>query len=561
MKKLLLALTATTALTAPAMAEQLALEKDVLTFGFIKLTDMAPLAVAYEQGYFDDEGLFVTLEAQANWKVLLDGVISGTLDGAHMLAGQPLAATIGFGTEAYIITPFSMDLNGNGITVSKEIWEQMKPNIPEVDGKPQHPISAAALAPVVEKYKSEGKPFNMGMVFPVSTHNYELRYWLAAGGLHPGFYSPEDISGQIGADVLLSVTPPPQMPATLEAGTIYGYCVGEPWNQQAVFKGTPSGKGRMLPLHYRPPASATSPKRPFRLNTGRLRDQWHTMTRTAKSPRLAAHLPEPFLEIHPDDAARLGLAPAALVEVASDHGRSILRARITDAVRQGEVFAPMHWTGETAPSARIDALVAPHTDPVSGQPESKAAAVSVAPFAANWYGFAVSARAPKLSADYWALARTDRGYRAELAGREAPADWEARAREIFDLPGADAQLFADPARGIHRIALFEGGALASALFVSREPAALMRDYLATLPGEAAPGVLSARAPADRPDPGPVICSCFGVGINTIVAAIEAQGLTTVDEIGTALQAGTNCGSCRAELFGILQAQVVKQAAE
>ena len=230
MKKLLLALTATTALTAPAMAEQLALEKDVLTFGFIKLTDMAPLAVAYEQGFFDDEGLFVTLEAQANWKVLLDGVISGTLDGAHMLAGQPLAATIGFGTEAYIITPFSMDLNGNGITVSNEIWEQMKPNIPEVDGKPQHPISAAALAPVVEKYKSEGKPFNMGMVFPVSTHNYELRYWLAAGGLHPGFYSPEDISGQIGADVLLSVTPPPQMPATLEAGTIYGYCVGEPWN-------------------------------------------------------------------------------------------------------------------------------------------------------------------------------------------------------------------------------------------------------------------------------------------------------------------------------------------
>ena len=242
MKKLLLALTTSTALTAPAtlpaMAEMLDLEKDVLTFGFIKLTDMAPLAVAYEQGYFDDEGLFVTLEAQANWKVLLDGVISGTLDGAHMLAGQPLAATIGFGTEAHIITPFSMDLNGNGITVSNEVWEEMKPNIPaDADGKPVHPISAAALAPVVERYKSEGKPFNMGMVFPVSTHNYELCYWLAAGGLHPGFYSPEDISGQIGADVLLSVTPPPKMPATLEAGTIYGYCVGEPWNQQAVFKG------------------------------------------------------------------------------------------------------------------------------------------------------------------------------------------------------------------------------------------------------------------------------------------------------------------------------------
>ncbi len=238
MKKFLLAALASTALASPSFAQMLDLEKDELTFGFIKLTDMAPLAVAYEQGYFDDEGLFVTLEAQANWKVLLDGVIDGQLDGAHMLAGQPLAATIGYGTEAHIITPFSMDLNGNGITVSNEVWEKMKPNIPTMDdGRPQHPISASALKPVIEEFAAEGKPFNMGMVFPVSTHNYELRYWLAAGGIQPGYYSPENISGQIGAEAFLSVTPPPQMPATLEAGTIYGYCVGEPWNQQAVFKG------------------------------------------------------------------------------------------------------------------------------------------------------------------------------------------------------------------------------------------------------------------------------------------------------------------------------------
>ena len=218
--------------------EMLDVEVDELTFGFIKLTDMAPLAVAYENGYFEDEGLYVTLEPQANWKVLLDGVITGQLDGAHMLAGQPLAATIGYGTEAHIVTPFSMDLNGNGITVSNAVWEQMKPNVPTMDdGRPVHPISAEALAPVVESYQADGKPFNMGMVFPVSTHNYELRYWLAAGGIHPGYYSPSDTSGQIDADVLLSVTPPPQMPATLEAGTILGYCVGEPWNQAAVQKG------------------------------------------------------------------------------------------------------------------------------------------------------------------------------------------------------------------------------------------------------------------------------------------------------------------------------------
>ncbi|WP_206696957.1 CmpA/NrtA family ABC transporter substrate-binding protein [Marinomonas algicola] len=215
-------------------------EKEDLTFGFIKLTDMAPLAIAYEKGYFEDEGLYVTLEAQANWKVLLDRVIDGQLDGAHMLAGQPLGATIGYGTEAHIVTAFSMDLNGNAITVSNDVWSKMKQNIPhDSDGKPVHPIRASSLKPVIDELKAEGKPFNMGMVFPVSTHNYELRYWLAAGGIHPGYYAPSkgDVSGQINADAFLSVTPPPQMPSTMEAGTIHGYCVGEPWNQQAVFKG------------------------------------------------------------------------------------------------------------------------------------------------------------------------------------------------------------------------------------------------------------------------------------------------------------------------------------
>ena len=139
-----LLLTATAAamiVTSTVSAEMLDVEKDELKFGFIKLTDMAPLAIAYEKGYFEDEGLFVTLEPQANWKVLLDRTITGELDGAHMLAGQPLAATIGFGTKAHIVTPFSMDLNGNGITVSNEIWEMMKPNIPDdaMTASPVHP--------------------------------------------------------------------------------------------------------------------------------------------------------------------------------------------------------------------------------------------------------------------------------------------------------------------------------------------------------------------------------------------------------------------------------------
>ena len=213
-------------------------EKPQLTFGFIKLTDMAPLAIAKEKGFFEEEGLFVSVEAQSNWKNVLDRVIDGQLDGSHMLAGQPIAAGAGFGRQAKLVTPFSMDLNGNGITVSNDVWSKMKANVPKgEDGTYKHPIKAEALKPVITEYKNAGKPFKMGMVFPVSTHNYEIRYWLAAAGIHPGLYTASNVQGQIDAEVLLSVTPPPQMPATLESGTIYGYCVGEPWNQQAVFKG------------------------------------------------------------------------------------------------------------------------------------------------------------------------------------------------------------------------------------------------------------------------------------------------------------------------------------
>ncbi len=233
------ALVAMTALSVAANVGAVAqLEKENLKFGFIKLTDMAPLAVAFEKGFFEDEGLYVQLEAQANWKVVMDRVVSGELDGSHMLAPAPLGASIGFGTQADIVTAFSMGFNGSAITVSNDIWKLMKPNVPMDAGKPIHPIKADALKPVVEKYKSEGKPFNMAMTFPVGSHNLKLRYWLAAGGIKPGFYAPpQDTSGQVDADALLSVTPPPQMPATLESGTILGYCVGEPWNQQAVIKG------------------------------------------------------------------------------------------------------------------------------------------------------------------------------------------------------------------------------------------------------------------------------------------------------------------------------------
>jgi nitrate/nitrite transport system substrate-binding protein len=222
-------------LLSTALAEP---EKTDLTLGFIKLTDCAPLVIAKEKGFFDEEGLNVSLEAQANWKVLLDRVISGELDGAHMLAGQPIAASVGIGTQANIITALSLDRNGNAITVSTDIWNRMKAASPQLSGpKPEHPISARALKPIVEEARDTGTPFQFGVVFPVSTHNYELRYWLAAGGIHPGFYTASDVNGNTDGDLIISVTPPPQMPATLVQGTIQGYCVGEPWNQAAVFRG------------------------------------------------------------------------------------------------------------------------------------------------------------------------------------------------------------------------------------------------------------------------------------------------------------------------------------
>lgn len=320
-------------------------------------------------------------------------------------------------------------------------------------------------------------------------------------------------------------------------------------------------KAKFLPVTWRPPVAAPTPNYPFRLNTGRLRDQWHTMTRTALSPRLSAHLAEPFLEVHPRDASSKGLASADLVSVKGATGEAILRVRITDSVKPGQVFAPMHWTGETAPSARIDALVPGATDPVSGQPESKAAVVSVSRYAAAWYGFAVSRDKMVLDSPYWALARTTQGYRAELAGVDTVDDWEERARQIFAAPRAVASSVIDEKRGSARVVLSEDGTLIGALFVSRQPVAIMRDHLAGLPGSPASDALAGRPAADVPSPGPMLCACFAVGINTIASAIEAQGLETVDDVGAALQAGTNCGSCRPEIAELLQSLRAKEAAE
>ncbi|MDF2142011.1 nitrate reductase [Paenirhodobacter sp. CAU 1674] len=326
---------------------------------------------------------------------------------------------------------------------------------------------------------------------------------------------------------------------------------------------TPDGKGRMLPVMPRPPVSQASAEYPFRLNTGRTRDQWHTMTRTAKSPRLNQHLGEPYLEIHPRDAAALGLEAADLVAVRSPQGKAILRVMISDTVRMGEVFAPMHWTGETAAAARIDALVRAETDPVSGQPESKASVVALERFAAGWFGFAVSGgMQPQPDAPYWTRVRTTTGWRMELAGAEQPDDWVAYARAMFDLPDAEVATVIDTARGSARIAFHQGGVLLAALFVGPTPVALSRTHIVARVGtENAPAVLAGRPGADAPDPGPTVCACLNVGLNQIRDAIESGRALSVQALGEALGAGTSCGSCRPELATLITRFRLPEAAQ
>ena len=317
------------------------------------------------------------------------------------------------------------------------------------------------------------------------------------------------------------------------------------------------GKAKFIPVSTRAPATGPCAEYPFLLNTGRLRAHWHTMTRTGLSAKLSSHSAEPFLEIHPQDALRLGLGYADLAQVRSKHGTAVLRVRVTDAVKTGQLFAPIHWTGETAPTGRVDAVVTDAVDPVSGQPESKATPVTVEKFQADWYGFAVSRLPMDFDSDYWALAKTGKGYRAEIAGLGSISDWISEARRLFGVDEGHCSSVIDERRGTARIALDVGGETVAALFVSRTPVAVMRDYVAGLPKD----ILLGRTPADVPDPGPTLCSCFGVGVNTILRAIEGEGLLTVEQVGKALDAGTNCGSCRPEIASLLMQSRVKEAAE
>ncbi|HEV7276068.1 MAG TPA: molybdopterin-dependent oxidoreductase [Devosiaceae bacterium] len=299
------------------------------------------------------------------------------------------------------------------------------------------------------------------------------------------------------------------------------------------------------------------------LNTGRVRDHWHTMTRTGKAARLSAHMAEPFAELHPDDAAALGVRCAMLVRLENRHGSAVVRALISDRQQRGSVFVPMHWTGQFASSGRVDALVRAQTDPQSGQPALKMAEVSVEPVTMGWYGFAVCRERPALGdTDYWALAEAGEGLRVELAWHRPPPDWNAWCRNAFAIPaGVELVSVYDRASGRYSLACFDHGRLSFALYLSPEPVLAARQWAASLlrePPARLTDVLAARPGSGRPDTGAIVCACLSVGINGIVEAVHA-GCDSVDAVGVATGAGTSCGSCRSEIRGIIASH--RQAAE
>ena len=325
---------------------------------------------------------------------------------------------------------------------------------------------------------------------------------------------------------------------------------------------TADGRARLVATPFRGLVGRKGERCDFVLNTGRIRDQWHTMTRTGVAARLSQHIAEPFAEIHPKDAERLGIEPASLVRVSNARGAVTLRALITDRQRQGSVFAPIHWTDQSSSNGRVDALVAPALDPISGQPESKGAYVEVKALQPAWFAFALTREKPaKIDAGYWALARSDNAWRMELAGFEAVENWDARARELFGLPPKDSFVISmqDARAGAWRCVAICDGAVAGVLLVARAPIEAARAWLCEMfadPAADPQALLAGRPGAQVKDPGQKICVCFNVGANAIRDAIDG-GCRDVASIGEATAAGTGCGSCRPEIGAILRSVEVE----
>jgi assimilatory nitrate reductase catalytic subunit len=325
---------------------------------------------------------------------------------------------------------------------------------------------------------------------------------------------------------------------------------------------TATGNAQLISTAYRLPANATTTAFPFTLNTSRLRDQWHTMTRTGLSAPLARHRREPMVEITAPDAAQFGLVDGGLARISTAHGTDIFRVEISTAPRRGEICVPIHWSGTGSSGGKAGVLVNAAVDPQSGQPEFKHTPAAIAAFVPTWHGLLVGQQVPQLAAlDYWTKSTLPSATAVEFASYDAPQSLMQRL-----LPQGEGITYLemqDVARGQHRIIAVDTGRCVAALYLSKSPLKLPRSWLYETYNSDANNtlaLLAGRSASAQEDQGEIICTCFNIGVHKITRAIELQQLTSVEELGAALRAGTNCGSCRPMLAKLLRGKEFAHAA-
>ncbi len=353
---------------------------------------------------------------------------------------------------------------------------------------------------------------------------------------------------------------PIQWPVGLHGGTARLFADG-------VFA-TPDGRARMVPTIARAPAEPTSGGFPFSLNTGRVRDHWHTLTRTGLAADLCRHAPEPYVEVHPLDAEPLGIGDGALARVRTPYGEAVAVARLSDRQRRGGLFMPMHWTDAFAPSGRANPLIGPHVDPVSGQPEFKHAPARLSAYRETWRGFLLS-REPRQSPGglelVWRRTPQDACHLHEFAGRGDQVERDALSAAVGVPLDGEVLSLDDAATGSRRRAVLKGGRLEQVLLVTVGGRLPPRDWLADLftrdeiSVEDRATLLAGRPAALMPEVGPIVCACLKVGANTIGDAIKA-GASDLAAVAAATGAGTNCGSCRPEIARLLTGRPIERIA-
>ncbi|UMR31362.1 molybdopterin-dependent oxidoreductase [Massilia sp. MB5] len=332
----------------------------------------------------------------------------------------------------------------------------------------------------------------------------------------------------------------------------------------------PDGRARFVATVPRLPVNERDEDFPFALNTGRVRDQWHTMTRTGRAPKLSEHIPESFVDMHPQDALLSGVREGELARITTQWGAMVARVQHGGGIARGSVFIPIHWNGRTASDARVGALVNPAVCPISGEPEFKHTPVRVERFPVKWHGFILSRADVNLdSVAHWTRAQ-GRGFaRYELAGRNSIGDFGSWAKSLLGVESEDADWleYADRSEGMYRAVHMVDDRIEQCIFVSSRPDLPARSWLAglfgkeMLDGADRADLLAGRAIAQGEDAGPTVCSCFGVGRNTICGAIREKDLKSVAQVTACVKAGGNCGSCVPELKKLLAETLAEAAAE